>query len=284
MGVYQMLQGYRERHKQFVCASSQTMKQCVLKRNVKKQIFSEEALQEIREIDIFFKIICCDYESELEQIFRDSSAYIGIAIHFTKVELVQGQQEEHEVFIHHFFEMKDLIEPKIELYISKCVWLLNQEEGVEVFFCVNPLKALYDNSRGYKVVNRKASNAFLSNCLFCDLDLNEQLSSLSNQELLSLLSRENEDLFELLHLTLVRSGNGLHLYIRFETINFTQEENLALWKNSMRLLLNLLAKYGSDSRAIDEVRLLRPINTTNKKKKYGAFGKKVELIYSKEYG
>ncbi len=95
---------------------------------------------------------------------------------------------------------------------------------------------------------------------------------------MELFEKENWELVHYLDPTIVRSGSGLHIYVKIDTMDLTNKDNAQTWKHMMGNLNFLLRKWGADFKCIDTVRILRPPSTINRKAKYGREGKEVTLL------
>ena len=153
--------------------------------------------------------------------------------------------------------------------------------GVEVsqtLFYTSLLKATR-NSYGYAAPERKTANAHMSSILFVDLDLPEDLASLSDEEVMDRLFEEFGEMFSFVGGKAVRSGNGIHLYFGVSSFFFENGEQEQRWRDLMRNLNLLFISWGSDLKCNDKVRLLRLPGGGNRKKKYGPIGKEVKVLY-----
>lgn len=110
------------------------------------------------------------------------------------------------------------------------------------------------------------------------MDLPDEYAAMGNEELLALFTKEHGEFMHYLTPTIIRSGGGLHIYVKIDTVDLTDKDNVQLWKHTMSNLNFLLRDWGADIKCIDSVRILRPPCTRNRKEKYGANGKEVVLL------
>lgn len=257
---------------------AQALQNTVHKAFLKRQFvdgFTEEELVKVKEIDEFLKTVSLHRNNPM---FEDKRVkYLCLVFRGTYTRM---NGTEIECFISKYINQEDF-DYKIPYFVAKCIYRLAQKRCVEVFFTVNTLKAL-PNERNKYIPDRKRENVFSSSSLYVDLDLPSELTHLGNEEILSLLRTDYEELFLNLEPTIInRSGGGIHLYYSFEeSMYLNTDENLLSYMDMLRTLERLFEDSGADKKCRDFVRMLRVINCMNRKRKYGKDGKEVSIIYS----
>lgn len=244
------------------------------KREVAKLSFTEEELEKIRGIKSFLENIVLDNTDDmLKDLEGNYKRFLGVSV---KVNC--PLDEELTVFINHFFNVEDFNYSKDDLYIPKAIYHLAKNRHCEMFFCTSLLRAA-PNEFGFVTPERRNKNVVSVSSLYLDLDLPADLQSLDDETLLKRLEYEFWELFHYLHLTVVRSGGGLHLYTRVETLDLNVKEMENRWKHILENLNFLLRNWGSDLRCCgDKVRLLRVPYCVNRKAKYGPAGRMVKVL------
>lgn len=237
--------------------------------------FTEEELVKVKEIDEFLKTVSLHRNNPM---FEDKRVkYLCLVFRGTYTRI---NGTEIECFISKYINQEDF-DYKIPYFVAKCIYRLAQKRCVEVFFTVNTLKALPNERKKY-IPDRKRENVFSSSSLYVDLDLPSELTHLGNEEILSLLRMDYEELFlNVKPSMIVRSGSGCHLYYCFEESFYLRtEEQLFFYMDMIRNLQRLFECYGADPKCTDCTRILRVINSKNRKEKYGAEGKDISIIYN----
>lgn len=233
--------------------------------------FDEEAMKEIKEIDAFLRKVSLSRMEPLEQQLLGYTNYFCVAVR-VKAKICG---EELEAFVHQYILERDF-DYKIDYYIAKGIYLANKNKHYEVYYTVNLLRARFEN--GICVPRRSVRNMTMASCIFCDLDLEEPYASLSDKDLLERLKAEQGELLDLLQPILVRSGQGLHMYVLLEeSIDLSNEAKIQRWKQLCTRLAFLLRDYNADYKVVDTARILRCVHSINRKQKYGG-GKKVALL------
>lgn len=257
---------------------AQALQNTVHKAFLKRQFiddFTEEELVKVKEIDEFLKTVSLHRNNPM---FEDKRVkYLCLVFRGT---YTRKNGTEIECFIAKYINQEDF-DYKIPYFVAKCIYRLAQKRSVEVFFTVNTLKALPNEKNRY-IPERKRDNIFSSSSLYVDLDLPSELIHLGNEEILSLLRTDYEELFLNLEPTIInRSGGGIHLYYSFkESMYLNTDENLILYMDMLRTLQRLFEDSGADKKCLDFIRILRVINCVNRKRKYGKEGKEVSIIYN----
>ena len=235
--------------------------------------FTKEEITEIKQLDFFLKEV---WQFKGEELLKDFFRGQYICITCSCSITVRGK--ELTAFYNKMIKIEDLEYSKIEYYVAKCAYLLSRKKNMEVFYAINTFRVMKTSGNLY-LPERHALNVYMSSAIFMDIDLDAEAASISNKDLIDSLKDYYGELFCNLPFNfIVRSGGGLHAYyILKESIDLREKKNLELWKETMRLLYNIFKNLGSDARVLEPSRILRPINTFNRKKKYGT-AKQVELI------
>lgn len=242
------------------------------KRYIKKQIFTEEELEEIRQTDEFLQRVSKDNTDTMLKELEPYNRYFVIMIKMS----MEYKGEVYETCYHKNFNAEESFgeDAKIPFLAAKAIYLMNKCRHAEIFFCVNLLRARYREDFGFSLVERQKKNAAVSSSLYVDLDLPEELVSLDDEHLLAAFESRFEELNLCLSPDIVRSGSGLHIYIEIDSVSLEEEEMRERWSYLVREIGILLSSWGADYRCMDVVRVLRPVGVMNRKKKYGT-GKKV---------
>lgn len=95
---------------------------------------------------------------------------------------------------------------------------------------------------------------------------------------MALFEKENREFVHYLDPTIVRSGRGLHIYVKIDTVDLTNRNNIQVWKHTMSNLNFLLRAWGADFNCIDTVRILRSPHSVNKKEMFGKNGREVVIL------
>lgn len=237
--------------------------------------FTEEEMIKIREIDSFLRAVSLHKDNPM---FEDKQIkYICISLRST---YTRKNGAAVSVFYNKFVNQKDFEYQKIPYYIAKCIYKLIRNRHIEVFFAVNSFKASCIKEKVY-IPERKGENVISSCALFVDIDLQNELVHLSNEEILSLLKTDYQELFVNLEPSyIVRSGGGVHLYYQLnESYYIKTQEQRSFYMAALTSLQLLFEDYGADCRCVDITRILRVPYSRNRKPKYGASGKEVSIIY-----
>lgn len=259
------------RRQQFLIVANQFVRKSFRKREVAKLGFETNEIDEIIRIKRFIEDVLADNRDELEKSLElGYKKYICVTVKVTIGEMF--------TFVNQFIDIEDLNYSKDSLYVPKAIYTLSKNRHCEMFFCTSLLKATR-NAYGYAAPERKTANAHMSSILFVDLDLPEDLASLSDEEVTDRLFEEFGEMFSFTGGKAVRSGNGIHLYFGISSFFFENGEQEQRWRDLMRNLNILFISWGSDLKCNDKVRLLRLPGGMNRKKKYGPIGKEVKVLY-----
>ena len=255
-------------------ALQKTVRKAFLKRGFDDS-FTEEEMIKIKEIDEFLRAVSLHKDSPL---FEDNQVkYICISLCSS---YTRKNGTTINAFYNKFINQKEFEYKKIPYYVAKCIYKLIMNRHIEVFYAVNSFKASCINEKIY-IPERKRENVVSSCALYTDIDLPNELVNLSNNEILSLLKTDYEELFANIEPTyIVRSGGGVHLYYQFdESYYLKTDEQITFYIKALRALQTVFEDYGADCRCIDMTRILRVPNSRNRKTKYGPDGREVSVIY-----
>lgn len=247
----------------------------VRKREVMKLEFDDAEMQEIIELQNFLKRLLLDNSDEMIVNFEGQKyRYIDVVFKVTSI-----LNSSLSIMVDTFFKIEDFEYSKDPYYIGKAIYHLARHRGIEVFFCTSQLKVVKTSYLGPRRIGEASA---LSSVIFCDLDLPDELSSLDNEALIKLFLYEHSELNRYLGLNIVRSGGGLHVYVRIQSINIDDQEMYLRWRCLMQDLAYILKDWGADIKCIDRVRLLRVPFCINRKEKYGPCGRTVKLLQTSE--
>lgn len=255
-------------------ALQKTVRKAFLKRGFKDS-FTEEEMIKIMEIDTFLRAV---------SLHKDNPMFEDKQIKYICLSLCSSYKRKNgatvSVFYNKFVNQEDFEYQKIPYYIAKCIYKLIRNRHIEVFFAVNSFKASCIKEKVY-IPERKGENVVSSCALYTDIDLPSELVNLSNEEILSLLRADYQELFANLEPSyIVRSGGGVHLYYQLnESYYIKTQEQRTFYMDALRSLQRLFEDYGADCRCVDITRILRVPYSRNRKPKYGANGKEVSIIY-----
>lgn len=261
---------------EFYRITKQMVNRAFSKKYIKKYEFTDEQLNEILEIDEFLQRVSKDNSDEmLKTMGKNYNRYFVVMIKMS----MEYKGETYDICYHKNYNADEAFgeDAKTQYLAAKAIYLMNECRHAEVFFCVNLLRARYREDFGFSLVERIKKNCALSSSIYLDLDLPEYLVNLDDESLLSAFDEQFEELLRCLPMDIVRSGSGLHLYLEIESLSMEKEAQREQWIYLMKELGILLSSWGADYRCMDIVRVLRPINVMNRKKKYGN-GKKVKWL------
>lgn len=250
-----------------------------------KDEFTPKEMEKIRQIDSFLREV--NLHKDDPMFPSDNVKYTCISF---KGNYVKKDGTVISCFYNHFVNQEDFNYNKIPYYVAKCIYRLGQKRCIEVFFCVNTLKATLINEKavfleGRKKVflpERKGDNLYSATSIYTDIDLPEELIKLPDDEILSILMEDYSELFSNLQPSFIcRSGGGIHLYYTFKVSDslYNDDKKFA-YIEMLRDLQNIFVDKGSDIRCVEPVRLLRVPYCVNRKPKYGKDGKEVRIIYN----
>ena len=149
--------------------------------------------------------------------------------------------------------------------LAYILYYLYQLEDYEIYILNNIL-------RGQRNQRRVQENILFSSVIYIDIDNVKGAKNLNinsdiySEELYDLLY-ENYDfltMFDDLEFNCNCSGSGLHLYFKINT-TFMNNENTKKYLDISRELTNI---FDGDCNCIDTARILRPVNSYNKKEKF----------------
>lgn len=259
-------------------ALQKTVRKAFLKRGFKDS-FTEEEMIKIMEIDTFLRAV---------SLHKDNPMFEDKQIKYICLSLCSRYKRKNgatvSVFYNKFVNQEDFEYQKIPYYIAKCIYKLIRNRHIEVFFAVNSFKASCIKEKVY-IPERKGENVVSSCALYTDIDLPSELVNLSNEEILSLLRADYQELFANLEPSyIVRSGGGVHLYYQLnESYYIKTQEQRTFYVEALRSLQLLFEDYGADCRCVDITRILRVPYSRNRKPKYGSSdGKEVSIIYKSD--
>lgn len=246
--------------------------------------FTPKEMEKIRQIDRFLREV---------NLHKDDPMFPTENVKYTcisfKGNYIKKDGTMISCFYNHFVNQEDFNYNKIPYYVAKCIYRLGQKRCIEVFFCVNTLKATLINEKavvleGRKKVfipERKGDNLYSATSIYTDIDLPEELINLPDDEILSILMEDYSELFCNLQPSFIcRSGGGIHLYYTFKVSDsLYNDEKKFTYIEMLRDLQNIFVDKGSDIRCVEPVRLLRVPYCINRKEKYGKDGKEVRIIY-----
>lgn len=236
--------------------------------------FSEEELEEIKEIDSFLKRVSL-YRGEgfgMEDDYQFFFLCCKAKIHYYGKEI--------SCFANKPIPLKKIKEEKdIQFYVAKAIYKLIKKKNIEVYYAVNTFVSGYTLS-GRRYPQRIGECVSHSNAVFCDIDLPEEMHEMKDEDVLELLTDGYEEVFLNIPVSFaIRSGGGIHLYFELEqTVDLQSEPMDELWRDTMKCLQKVFQDFGADNQALDKSRLLRLPNSINRKEKYGE-GKKVRIMY-----
>lgn len=158
--------------------------------------------------------------------------------------------------------------------LAYILYYLYQLEDYEIYILNNILRS-QNNQR------RAQENIIFSNVLYIDIDHvkgseNLDINSHTYSEELCDLLYENYDflnMFEDLEFNYNCSGSGLHLYFKIETLYMNKNNT----KKYLDIARSLTEIFNGDFNCIDIARILRPVNSYNKKDKF-ITPKRVEML------
>ena len=235
--------------------------------------FTDNELEEIKEIDTFLRMV--SQHKNPEGFEDERKKYLFIC---SKSKYVRKDGTEISVFVNRPIDQDDFDYKKIDMFIAKCFYRLSLNRHIEVYFGVNSFKGVIKD--GKFRIERKQDNVVSSCCLFTDIDLPKELQALSDEEILSMIKEDYEELFINVKPTyIIRSGGGIHIYYCFDTsIYLENEEQQEEYRCALKTLQLLFQGYGGDPAVVDRSRILRSPHSYNRKEKYGKQGKEVSIL------
>lgn len=235
--------------------------------------FTEAELEKIKEIDTFLRMVSQHKNPEGFDETRKKYLYICC-----KSKYVRKDGTEIMVFVNRPIDQDDFNYKKVDMFIAKCFYHLSLNRHIEVYFGVNSFKGIV--REGKFRIERKQDNVVSSCCLFTDIDLPKELQELSDEEVLSMIKEDYEELFINVPPTyIIRSGGGVHIYFCFEESFYLEnEEQQEEYRCALKTLQLLFESFGGDPAVVDRTRILRSPHSYNRKDKYGKQGKEVSIL------
>ncbi len=177
-------------------------------------------------------------------------------------------------FYNKFFDYNKLL-PQRETTtpLSYLIYKLAQIEELELYIASNLFI-------GTNEPRRTQDRVKFSNVFYVDIDKVKGSENLDynstdyNKQLVELFYKNYEVAKIIPPSEIIASGSGLHLYFYIDNTFMFNKESTVYYKD---ILYNLTALYNGDFNCVDTARILRPINTYNKKDKF-IKPKKVELM------
>ena len=235
--------------------------------------FTAEELEKIKEIDIFLRMVSLHKNPVGFDDERKKYLYICC-----KSKYVRKDGTEVSVFVNRPIDQEEFAYKKIDMFIAKCFYRLSLNRHIEVYFGVNSFKGIVRECKFR--IERKQDNVVSSCCLFTDIDLPKELQEFSDNEILSIIKQEYEELFANIPPSyIVRSGGGIHIYYCFEESFYLEnEEQQEEYRCALKTIQLLFESYGGDPAVVDRTRILRSPHSYNRKEKYGKQGKEVTIL------
>ena len=165
--------------------------------------FTEEEMEQIKEIDAFIRRICLYHGEDFFGEYKGQYFFLCCksAYHY--------RGEELSCFVNKYISVKDFEYKKIDCYVAKCIYRLIQNRHIEVFYAVNSFKAGYTASgKCYPQMTNEC--VCFSNAVFTDIDLPQEMHDLENETVFEMVRSAYKELFVNVPISLaVRSGGGL---------------------------------------------------------------------------
>lgn len=166
-----------------------------------KDNFSEEEMEQIKEVNAFLYEICGFKGEDILRPFYKGQYFF---LCFKATITVSG--EEISVFYNKAIPVKELDYEKIEYYVAKAILRCSQRRLIEVYYTPNNFRPLQCGYNTY-MVERKNANASYANSVYMDIDLQGELAAMSDDEIMEYLKMKYRGFFAMLPPTyILRSG------------------------------------------------------------------------------